>query len=191
MYVMTDAYGSLRLSTIFSASLLLTLVHLVPSLHLLYRQGDWMKTSQCQSLFGCTYPSFLFHVVGRSLLGTFQNKTEVGKFCHSYSIALSQIYPTLHCHQCWLFFQSHFHWLAEVWVWSEHLCRPLSLSVPQSLSLSCVSLKCSQPVYIWGCDPQSLSLHKHSGYAFHLPSMCMSCRLHPWIFVYLVHIQSL
>jgi len=27
-----------------------------------------MKTSLCQSLFGCIYPS-LFHVVGRSLLG--------------------------------------------------------------------------------------------------------------------------
>jgi len=37
-----------------------------------------MTTSQCQSLFGCTYPSFLFHVVGRSTQGTYQNKTEVG-----------------------------------------------------------------------------------------------------------------
>ena len=26
-----------------------------------------------------------------------------------------------------------------------------------SLSLSCASLKCSHPVYIWGCDPQSFS----------------------------------
>jgi len=42
MYVMTDAYGSLRFSAIFSASLLLTLVS---SLQLLWRQGDWMKTS--------------------------------------------------------------------------------------------------------------------------------------------------
>jgi len=45
---------------------------LVPSL--VAKTRDWMKISQRQSLFGCTYP-FLFHVVGRSLLGTSQNKT--------------------------------------------------------------------------------------------------------------------
>ena len=32
---------------------------LVPSFQLLWRQGDWMKISLCQSLFGCIYPSSL------------------------------------------------------------------------------------------------------------------------------------
>ena len=72
--VITGAYGSLRFSAIFSAS---PLFILVPSHHLLWRQGDWMDTSQCQSLFGCTYLS-LFHVVGRSVWGIYWNKTEVG-----------------------------------------------------------------------------------------------------------------
>jgi len=39
---------------------------LVPSLHWFWRQGNWMKTSLCQSLCGGPYPS-LFHVVGRPL----------------------------------------------------------------------------------------------------------------------------
>jgi len=42
---------------------------LVPSLQLLWRQGDGMKTSLCQSLFGCIYLS-PFLVVGRPLPGT-------------------------------------------------------------------------------------------------------------------------
>jgi len=51
---------------------------LVPSLQLLWRQGDWMKTSLCQSLFDCIYPFSPFHVVGRPLPGTSRNMTEVG-----------------------------------------------------------------------------------------------------------------
>jgi len=78
-----------------------------------------------------------------------------------------------------------------VWVRSEHPYRPLSLSVPQSLSLSCVSLKCSHLVCIWGCDPQNLSLHKHSEWVCFSPSIYISCRLHLWCLVYSVHIQSL
>ena len=113
------------------------------------------------------------------------------KFSHSYSTVLSQRYPTLHCQQCWLFFDNHFHWLVEVWVWSKHPYRPLSLSVPQSLSLSCASLKCSHLVCIWGCDPQNLSLHKHSEWVCLSPSIHISCRSHLWILVYSVHIQSL
>ena len=105
----------------------------------LVKTRGWMKTSQCQSVFGCTYPSF-FHVFGRSLLGTSQNMTvrwDVRSLCqikffHSYSTVFTQRYPTLCWQQCWLFFQSHFCWLAEVWVRCEHLYRPLSLSVPKS-----------------------------------------------------------
>ena len=71
---------------------------LVPSFHLLWRQGDWMKTFLCLSFFGCAYP--LFHVVGRSVKGTYQNKTvrlDVWSLCqrmfsHSYSTVLSQKY---------------------------------------------------------------------------------------------------
>jgi len=48
---------------------------------------------------------------------------------------------------------------------------PLSLSVPKSLSVSCASLKCSHLVCIWGCDPQSLSLHKHSEWVCLSPSI--------------------
>ena len=113
------------------------------------------------------------------------------KFSHSYSTVLSQRYLTLHCQQCWLFFDSHFHWLVEVWVRSEHPCRPLSLSVPQSLSLYCASLKCNHLVCIWGCDPQILSIRKHSGWVCLSPFIHISCRLHLWILVYSVHIQSL
>ena len=114
------------------------------------------------------------------------------KFSHSYSTVISQRYPTLHCQQWWLLFDSHFRWLIEVWVQSEHPYKPLSLSVPQSLSLSCASLKCSHLVCIWGCDPQNLSLTSTvSGYAFHHPSIHISCRLHLWILVYSMHIQSL
>ena len=54
---MTNAYGSLH----FSANLLLTLVHPTTC----EDKDDWMKTSQCQSLFGCTYSFSLFHVVGK------------------------------------------------------------------------------------------------------------------------------
>ena len=56
----------------------------------------------------------------------------------------------------WVFFHRHFHWLVEVWVLSEHPYRPLSLSVPQSLSLSCASLKCNL-VCIWDCGAQFVS----------------------------------
>ena len=131
MYVMTDAYGSLRFSAIFSASFLFTLLHsgAIPPV-VVKTQGDWMKTSLCQSLFDCIYP---FHVVGRSLPGTSQNmivRQDVWslcqrKFSHSYSTVLSQRYPTLHCQQCWLFFDNHFHWLVEVWIRSEYPYRPL------------------------------------------------------------------
>jgi len=72
IYVMTDAYGSLRFSAIFSASLLFTLLHsgAIPPVVMMTR-----GFSLCQSLFGCIYPSSPFHVVGRSLPGTSQNMT--------------------------------------------------------------------------------------------------------------------
>ena len=59
-----------------------------------------------------------------------------------------------------------------MWVRSEHPYKPLSLSVPQSHSLSCASLKCSHLVCIWGCDPQNLYLHKHSEW------LCLSPSIH-------------
>jgi len=116
-----------------------------------------------------------YEPVGRSLRRTSQNGWSLcqRKFSHSYSTVLSERYPTLHCQQCSLFFPSCFHWFAEVWVQSEHLYRPISLSVPQSLSLSCASWKCILLVYMWGCEPHSWSLNKHSGYAF-VESVCNS-----------------
>jgi len=79
---------------------------------------------------------------------------------------------------------------AEAWVWSEHPYRPLSLSVHQSLSLSCASLKCSHPVCLSGCDPQGLSLHKQSGWVCLSSSIHISCKHHLWILGCIVHIQS-
>jgi len=95
------------------------------------------------------------------------------------------------------FFHSHFCWLAKVCVRSEHpyrlqtsIIRASESSVPHSLS--CVSLKCSHPVCIWGCDPQSLSIHKQRGWGcLSSPSSHISCRQHQWILVCLVHILSL
>ena len=85
---------------------------------------DWMKSSQCQSLFGCTYLFFLFHVVGRSAKVTYQNK-DWGKivilmlknifgwpqrfqamlrmFSNSYSTVLSHKCTTLRCQMYWAF----------------------------------------------------------------------------------------
>jgi len=113
------------------------------------------------------------------------------KFAHSYSTVLSQRYPTLDCQQSWHFFDSHFHWLVEVWVRSEHPYTPLSLSVPQSLSLSCASLKCNHVVCIWGCDRVCLSTSTVSEWVCLSPSIHISCRLHRLILVYSIHIQSL
>jgi len=70
-YVMTDSHSSLHVSAIFLPVFCWLSWILVPSLHL-WKQGDWIQTSQCQSLFGFTS---IFHVVGRSLLGTSQNMT--------------------------------------------------------------------------------------------------------------------
>ena len=74
MYVMTDAYGPCVFQLFFLPAFCLVCCILVPSLQLLWRQVDWMKTSLCQSLCGCIYPS-PFHVVGRPLPGTSQNVT--------------------------------------------------------------------------------------------------------------------
>ena len=75
--------------------------------------------------------------------------------------------------------------------WCRDLYRLLSLSVPQSLSLKCASLKWSHPLYIWGCDPQSLSFHKHIRWVCLSHSIHISRRRHLWILVCLVHIQFL
>jgi len=73
---MTDAYGSLCCVAIFSASLLLTLE---PSHHLL------LKTKGLNEDFSISitlwlYLSF-FHVVGRPLLGTYQNENKTVRYC--------------------------------------------------------------------------------------------------------------
>jgi len=69
---MTNAFGSVCFSVIFSASLLLTLAYssAIPPLVMKTRELN-ENSSQCQSRFGCTYP-FLFHIVGRSVKGTYQ-----------------------------------------------------------------------------------------------------------------------
>ena len=79
MYVMTDAHGSLCFSVIFSASLLFT----ITLLHSGAISPVVVKTRGLNEDFSmsitlwlyCIYPSSPFHVVGRSLPRTFQNKT--------------------------------------------------------------------------------------------------------------------
>jgi len=67
---------------------------------------------------------------------------------------------------------------------SLNISTTLSLSVPQSLSLSCASLKCSHPVYVWGCDPQScLSTSTVGGYAFNFPSISHADGICEFLFV--------
>jgi len=44
------------------------------------------------------------------------------------------------------------HCFEEQWVLFEHLSRPLSLVVPESLLLNCASFMCIYPVYILGCE---------------------------------------
>ena len=106
-------------------------------------------------------------------------------FSQLYSTILSQKYPTLHCQMYWCVFQTHFDWLAEVWVLSEHLCY-----LPHYLCLKSLSL--SLPV--WSLTPQfaykamihTLSSHKHIEWVCPLPSIHISCIWHPWIVVCLV-----
>ena len=138
-----------------------------------------------------------FYAAGRSVLWTYRNKTvryDVLSLCQrmfsdSYSTVLSQKYPTLLCQQYLIFFLNRFHWLAlgrrvgSIWT---SLQTSLIKSVPQSLSLSCASLTCNRPVYIRGRDPQSLSLHKHSGWVCPSSSIHISCRWHPWILICLL-----
>ena len=81
---MTCACGSLHLSAIFQPVLCWLWCILVPSHHLLWRLRDWMKSSQCQSLFGCTYAFSLFHVVGKSLLGLPRIRLLWGRMCDPY-----------------------------------------------------------------------------------------------------------
>jgi len=74
--VMTDAYGSLHFSAIFSTSLLLTLLHsgAIPTLVVKTRG---LNEDFLMSITLWLYLSILslFFIVGRSLLGTSQNKT--------------------------------------------------------------------------------------------------------------------
>jgi len=80
MYVMTDAYGSLRFSAIFknfSASLLFTLLHsgAIPPVVV---KTSGLNEDFSMSITFWLYLSFCsspFHVVGRPLLGTPQNMT--------------------------------------------------------------------------------------------------------------------
>jgi len=82
-----------------------------------------------------------------------------------------------------------------MWVLSEHFYRPISLSVPKSLSLSCASLMCNCPVYTRGCELSTEFVFPQAqlgGCALHLlASIHISCRWHPRILVCLMHIQSL
>ena len=76
MYVMTDAYGSLQL--FFSASLLFTLLHsgAIPPVVVKTRGlNEDFSMSITLSVFGYTYPSSPFHVVGRPLPRSSQNMT--------------------------------------------------------------------------------------------------------------------
>jgi len=89
-----------------------------------YRHEIWhVMSSHTDDVTVMSSMTSLFRKFGRWF-----SSLDPRKFSHSYSTVLSQRYPTLHCQQCWLFFHSHSHWLVEVWIRSEHLCRPLSTS---------------------------------------------------------------
>jgi len=63
MLVMTDVYGSLHSLAIFSASLLLTLMHSGDILAFVVKTKELnVETSQCQSFCHCTYPFFVLFV---------------------------------------------------------------------------------------------------------------------------------
>ena len=67
---------------------------LVLSFQLLWRQGDWMKTFQCQSPFVCSYVLF-FHVLGRSANGLIRIRLWGGT-CDPYAKELfSQLFHSL------------------------------------------------------------------------------------------------
>ena len=73
MYVMTDACGSLRFSAILSAS------HSGAFPPIVVKTRGLNEDFIMSITLGCTYPSSRFHVFGRSLLGTSQNKTVMGE----------------------------------------------------------------------------------------------------------------
>ena len=72
---MTDAYGSLHFSGIFSASLLFTFLHsgVIPPVVVKTRG---LNKDFSMSITVCNYPS-PFHVVGRPLPRTSQNMTRL------------------------------------------------------------------------------------------------------------------
>ena len=74
MYVMTDAYASLHFSAIFSASLLLTLLHSGAIPPVVVKTRGLNEDFSISISLWLIYPS-LFHVVGIPLPGTSQNKT--------------------------------------------------------------------------------------------------------------------
>ena len=71
-------------------------------------------------------------------------------FSHSYCTVYSCRNIQCCIVTCTDFFSNSFSVIGRSVVLSEHLCRPVSWSVPQSLSLSCASLKCNHPIFIWG-----------------------------------------
>ena len=185
--VITDAYGSLHFSAIFSASILFTLLHsgAIPPIV--------MKTRSLNEDFSISITLWLYFSLRERDVQTkptllpinendYQRKVKTAdnarldisarglwNSCEKTFFDIRITHPTSQSYSG----KS----LAEVYQQHEKekcgfgLNIPLSLSVPKSLSLSCASLKCSHLVCIWGCDPQSLSLHKHSEWVCLSPSI--------------------
>ena len=106
MYAITNAYGSI--SYFFSQPF-------VDPSHHLWKQEDWMKTSQHQSLSGCTYP-FSFSCCWQ-ICATDYMECNGGVGCvilcqnvfsWSYFTIFSWKYPTLHCNLYSLLFHNSF-----------------------------------------------------------------------------------
>ena len=159
---------------------------LVPSLRLLQRQGDWMKTSiSCQSLFGCTYLS-LFHVVGKY-------DCEVGCVIHMPKKVFSQLFysPLAEIFNLALlglltFLSKSFslRW-AEVWVQSEQwtslqisfiICASVSHWVVPRWSVA------AQFAYEAVIHRVHLSTSTVDGYVFHLPYLMQTASVNSCLF---------
>jgi len=178
---MTDTFDSLH----FSTSLFLALVHSGTTTCYENKEIEWRLFNVNHS--GCTYPS-LFHVVGRSLLRTSQNKTEVRcviqechrMFSHSYSPVLLPKYPIL------TFFSKSFSLIGKCAGW---FCLNVSTYFPQYLCLRV----CHWVVPHWSVTTQFtydvvihrayLSTSTVGGYAFRLPSISHADGIHEFLFV--------
>ena len=153
---------------------------LVPSLHLLWKQGG-LNEDFSMSITVWLYLSFSFSCCWYTSASDFpEYDCEVGcvilmsKKVSSqlYSTVLLQRYPILHCQQCWLFFHSQFSLIGRsvglVWTslqTSLIICASVSHRVVPHWSVA------TQFTYEAVIHRVCLSTGTVGGYAFHLPSI--------------------